>query len=797
MIRKVDIYIEGNVVGDYEKIELFSDEKIVINSSIQNIQDISKVFTDFSQSFTIPASPTNNRIVHYFYESDIDIDLDSTTQKPLWNPNYKRRAFIEIDKVPFRSGSIAIEKAQVVNNKIESYTIGFYGDLTSLKDTFGSLKLSDLDFSSYDIAYSYSNVKTAITDSDPTRNLRFPLISSDRVWTYGDSSSNDITTNTGSINYTELFPALKVSAIFSVIQNYFGITFTGNFISSVNTRWSNLFLWLKNSETFVNTTGAKRFDFTLAQVTKGYAGSVNTQNYVISGTTYDPYLSLVGDTIFLPKGTQSELKLMFNTSNSCTVYFEVYKNGIYQKTLETPNQTYVDVIAANTHYNYDDIYYFKVYTSVPAAGELKMYCQIYNYTTFWVQNYIVKSSSTESFTSSTNINKYMPDMTVADFFTSILKTFNLTCYGTSPNTFRLEPLDDFYSRGALIDITKLVNTDNIEVTKVPIYKTLTFEHAKSENFKNQEYYNNNKKTREYGDAKTVDANLDTGEFSVKTGFSDMLQTNLTTTLSVGYSLGKYPSYEKQIPPPLLLYYDWVKYGNFKLTNGSGTYENLGIYASLGSETYYNGQQYSLHFSDEYSVLNGTPLFNSLYATYYASWLGNLYNPKCRLTNISVNLPVSLLTNLKLQDRVIIRDKRYTINDMKLDLTSGECQLSLLNDFRPVVNTTFVLQLQSSGGTILVEVVVPEGGQVCLSSTDAGVLFNQSCFTDDGVSTITYLPNLNPITNITAENGDALISSDFINIVKEESDTVGFPITITITYSNGTTEVQTYYINYDN
>ena len=45
--------------------------------------------------------------------------------------------------------------------------------------------------------------------------------------------------------------------------------------------------------------------------------------------------------------------------------------------------------------------------------------------------------------------------------------------------------------------------------------------------------------------------------------------------------------------------------------------------------------------------------------------------------------------------------------------------------------------------------------------------------------------------------DLIIAEDYVNIVTEESDTIGFPITITTTFPNGTTEVQTIYVNYDN
>jgi hypothetical protein len=37
----------------------------------------------------------------------------------------------------------------------------------------------------------------------------------------------------------------------------------------------------------------------------------------------------------------------------------------------------------------------------------------------------------------------------------------------------------------------------------------------------------------------------------------------------------------------------------------------------------------------------------------------------------------------MNDRVIIRDKRYIINDFNSNLTSGEVTMKLLNDFMPV------------------------------------------------------------------------------------------------------------------
>jgi hypothetical protein len=76
-MNKVDIYINGF------RLDLFDDEEITINLSVQNVQDISKVFTDFTQGFTVPASAWNNAIFQHYYRSDID--SSTLTKKTLLN----------------------------------------------------------------------------------------------------------------------------------------------------------------------------------------------------------------------------------------------------------------------------------------------------------------------------------------------------------------------------------------------------------------------------------------------------------------------------------------------------------------------------------------------------------------------------------------------------------------------------------------------------------------------------------------------------------------------------------------
>ena len=112
MKRVVQIFIEG------QRVETFKDEEVQISSTVQSIADLSKVFTDFSQSFTVPASPLNNEIFQHFYESDVDLQ-----NGVFIDHNVRRNAVIEIDSTEFRRGKIQLEKANLKDGQPYSYQI--------------------------------------------------------------------------------------------------------------------------------------------------------------------------------------------------------------------------------------------------------------------------------------------------------------------------------------------------------------------------------------------------------------------------------------------------------------------------------------------------------------------------------------------------------------------------------------------------------------------------------------------------------------------------------------------------
>jgi hypothetical protein len=258
----------GGLFGNYqnsERLELFNDETINITSTVQNIQDISKTFTDFSQSFTIPANDHNNRILQHFYQSEVNSLIDY---------NLRLDSFIEIDFTFFRRGKLQVEKANLVNGRPQSYTVTFYGDGRTLKDLFGEDLLSDLDYTALSHNFTSDDVIDRIIDNTNVYDVKYPLITSNRIWEYQTQSvnapipnwltstitSNDIHSSSGAINKDELFPAVRVSKIFEAIEDKYGITFDSTFLN--DERFTKLFLWFKNKERFITLSEATDIDFT-------------------------------------------------------------------------------------------------------------------------------------------------------------------------------------------------------------------------------------------------------------------------------------------------------------------------------------------------------------------------------------------------------------------------------------------------------------------------------------------------------------------------------------------------------
>jgi len=690
MNRKVQVYIEG------QRIELFNDEQIQVTSTQQNINDISKAYTDFSQSFTVPASTHNNAIFQHFYQTDVNSSIDH---------NIRRNAFIEIDLTFFRRGKIQIEGSKLKNGKAESYTLTFYGEGTTLLDHFGQDLLSDLDYTSLNHEYTGAEVKARIEDNANTYDVKYPLISSQRVWTYSGqapttitpayytiptNSSHDIHQTAGHIHYGELFPAVRVSKIFEAIETKYGVDFTGNFLN--NDRFTKLFLWYKNKNEFNFYSEPQVVDF----ISLSTSGNDASNAFDLTNDTIH-----VQDIIGLYNG-QHTITLDVNSITSPTgAIVDIYQNGnLYQSIGFSAAGTLPSIVIQNVT-GLDSTYQFKLRThtavtvNIDVTYKIEAVLPIIGFVTIATCN---ATCASNVLTVNTDLASMSPQMKVADFFGGIIKMFNMTCYGTAEDVYQLEPLDDWYSQGAIVDISQYTDVNSIDVDRMKLYKKITMKYQEPESFLNKQF--SQLFSRQYGDT-SYQYNYDGDEFTLDVPFENLLQNKFTgTDLQVGYSLNN--EFAPYIPKPILLYQYDNKDCDFHFNDGSSTGIILN-YTPFGQDLYTNLTNYTLNFAPDISTMLNEPVQQTLFGTYYFSYLYNLYNLKQRIVKVKTILPISLLTGLQLNDRLLIRDKRYIINSMQSNLTTGEVNFELILDFRPMINSTYQPYVGVAGGTIAVPI----------------------------------------------------------------------------------------------
>ena len=725
---KFELQIYAKDGTDFVLLDQFNDETVQIRSSVQDIADISKVFTDFSQSFTIPASKVNNQVFSYYYNNDLDE----------FNANVRIDARLEINRTSFRRGQIQLESAEIKNGEVQHYKITFYGDFVTLKDLIGNDKLKDLDYSSLSTVHDGATVQTSIT-STSNLDVRFPLISSERVWSYTGGASTDITQAAYALEWTELFPALKDAKILEFIENKYGVTFTGNFLT--NKRFTNSFTWWKNRETtdFTSQPLDLTFDFSgIADSSSPNYAHLDTANQLdIVG--YDPYTYPFSNTLdYGASGSLTVRIQVTNLSNSSPYYIDIYKNGVLYNSFSPPvvgNFVLVtnEQIFTSGWSALNDTYTFKVRTTGAATFDYTIHYlfQIQYYEDqagfgnpsilhMEAENYQVTGSGTT--VSAFDFNSTAPDMTVADWLSGTFKEFNLTCYPTETELeYQIEPLDEWYNSGEDRDITPYVITDSIEVERPKLYNEINFKFQESKSLINEAYKEINGK--DYGSLSETFPQYDGSKYEINLPFETLLFSNIDSTngnLQVGYCLTKAPDYKPYVPKPIKLYLqDNLTPVSFVFDNGTTT-PTLTNYLPFGQEVAYNNQDYTMNFGSEFSTLDNTPKEKSLYDVYYKPYLINLFRSKTRIVKCSAKFPISLITKLQLNDALIIRDKKYRINEINTNMSTGEVKLVLISDFitgriKFIGNISGVID--ASGGVIVVPIKPPKGGTVDISLSE--------------------------------------------------------------------------------
>ena len=89
---------------------------------------------------------------------------------------------------------------------------------------------------------------------------------------------------------------------------------------------------------------------------------------------------------------------------------------------------------------------------------------------------------------------------------------------------------------------------------------------------------------------------------------------------------------------------------------------------------------SLNFGAEvnpFTLETDTATSPTIYKSFWEDYITDLYDLSMRRTMLKAILPLHLMLEIKVNDVLTISEKKYTINNMRLNLTTGEAMFELL------------------------------------------------------------------------------------------------------------------------
>jgi hypothetical protein len=156
-----------------------------------------------------------------------------------------------------------------------------------------------------------------------------------------------------------------------------------------------------------------------------------------------------------------------------------------------------------------------------------------------------------------------------------------------------------------------------------------------------------------------------------------------------------------VPKPSLIYCNGlqnvspsIKIADNSTTNTITNYTRFSNELPLASTDISYTQ--SLNWGAEISAWDLDINFVGLYEKFYSSYIQNLFNQRARIVKFKSILPNKVLCFLKLNDKIIISNKRYIINTMTIDLSSKETNFELISDNSPAqtIEQSEVLRLSN-------------------------------------------------------------------------------------------------------
>lgn len=731
----VQIYIKYTD-NNYYLLDI--EEKEVINFKItsKDLNDITKIFAPFTQSFNIKATDKNKILCGFVGNEKIQ----------RINNEGKFDALLYVSGFLYQSGKLSFDETDYERKDQKSFKTNFASNLTGLKDLLGDMTIQEL-FQDSTGAFSPAvrinwnkmalqsymrSVTNVALGNGITLKYGVPFISNKRVWTYDpvnlsivDNIAFKLSVPTDSVNaisLDEVRPAISYMTIMEHLLLKIGVPVTCPIFQKPEVR--DLYVSCNSEKIISNTdvgysltswgslTNTRNGDYPFPP--KWFITSVSSEIFKIQR---NPTVS-----VFNNWGDGFDITIAFNGLTPLEGTTTAIKVSLVNAVTGVPLD--VETITGNT-------YIFRIIDPVTGAsmldafGELQIRFEILpetlcswtsiQFQTFQRVAWATYGGITQFYSTATNTtnsallggNKLnlittLPKIKCIDFLKSFFKTFNIqvintglqdgSMYWVTPEN--INEVNQPYSK-RIVDYTAYTDIKTLTKKRGNEYNQYVFKHKESKYYDAQ--YGNGTYFGELKYPTTPPANAK--KFEVVTDYSILKQNavfsnpsgartclafrkDTPTTLPNGGNRYK-PVYEEFT----LMYLKPVALSGNDLSLEFIAGQNARVTRVLESSFKNPTNGKTLAFGAENIDTN------SLYLNYYSDFIELLLRPNTYKSEFEVNLPPNEIflnfsnlnqgesnipTGFRLQNEIIISEQRYYFLDAIINTNNGKTKLTLLN-----------------------------------------------------------------------------------------------------------------------
>ena len=650
-----------------ERLDLFKDDNIIIKNAVSKIEDITKVFTETSNTFSVPATNNNNRIFKHYYNASINNGFDA--RKLVTGAIY-------LGGLHHKTGKFKLNKVILKSQKANSYSLDFFGLLTSLKDILKNDKLSDLDMSAYDYSLTASNVISNLSSNQPIKNIVNTILSPKRYIYNSDTSvdntptlknlaDNNSSSDSG-LDWIDTSSSILNIRVIEAIESKYGLTFSRDFFGGQ--AFSNLYLLLNGGK----------------PVNEFY-------EQVVITSSNDP--------------TRSGNTLLYNVADASgyivTINIETIGLGKdYDLIVKSGDETIIEVNNIKTGSNFlsggfrvfsgYDFPSFNNLTFYIRSRDLISYKYTINTSPSGTSTTYESTSNTVVISGSYNVSEKMPDIKVIDYLKGFFQAYKLIVIPTSDSNLYITTLNDYYRSGKVRDITEFIDFKETPLSAGKLLKRIDYKFKESTTLLANQFRQNNDGV-DYGSLELdiVDSNgnpIEGKDLKYELPFENMVYESLSDLssaddINIVYGLLANDSLDPISIKPHIHYVNNVALiSPIKVIAGVG--QSVTSISSVNTPSHtlgYISPQFSTVFGEEFNEYNGVKITNTLYSNYHQDYIELIFNEKKRAYSFKAkNVSADLVKNLRLNDAIVIKGKNYRIDSYDTNIITKEITFNLIN-----------------------------------------------------------------------------------------------------------------------